>query len=113
EAMAVAITSGAITLVSQGVGARARPVPATESMVLSIEPDEVVRQSVCLVLLMGLPTALAGYWLSGPLLVCLQTRVETRAYAVPYLHVYFAGIILTWGNLVGTALFRGAGDART
>ena len=85
----------------------------TGSTVPVVEPNEVVRQSVGLVLLMGLPAALAGYWLSGPLLACLQTGAETRAYGVPYLHVYFSGILFTWGNLVGTALFRGAGDVWT
>jgi putative MATE family efflux protein len=73
----------------------------------------VVRQSVGLVLLLGVPTALAGYWLSGPLLACLQTGAETRAHGEPYLHVYFAGLVFTWGSLVGAALFRGAGDVWT
>jgi len=129
EAMAVAITSGVITLVSQGVGTRERSrMEDRESRIEEdgigrssildppssiVKPDEVVRQSVGLVLLMGLPTTLACYWLSGPLLVCLQVRDETRDYAEPYLQVYFAGLIFTWGSLVGAALFRGAGDVWT
>ena len=113
EAVAVAVTSGAITLVSQAVGARGRPVPAAGAGGPRVDPDAVVRQSIGLVLLLGGPTALAGYWLSGPLLVCLQTRDATRAYGEPYLRVYFAGLLFTWGNLVATALFRGAGDVWT
>jgi putative MATE family efflux protein len=113
EALAVAITAGVITLISQGVGAGARPVPSAGSRVPRFEPDEVVRQSLVLVLLLGLPTALAGYALSGPLLAGLQTRAETRAYGEAYLQVYFAGLLFTWGNLVGTALFRGTGDVWT
>ena len=31
----------------------------------------------------------------------------------PYLRTYFAGIIFSWGYLVGTALFRGIGDVWT
>jgi putative MATE family efflux protein len=109
EAVAVAVTSGAITLVSQGVGARDRAAPVGGSF----DPDAVVRQCVALVLLLGVPTAVAGYWLSGPLLVWLQTRDATRAHGEPYLRVYFAGLLCTWGYLVGAALFRGAGDVRT
>jgi len=109
EALAVVITTGAITLVSQGVGASARRIPAG----LRAEPAEVVRQSLALLLLMGLPTALAGYFLSGPVLICLQTSDQTRAFGEPYLHIYFAGLLFVWGNLVGTALFRGAGDVWT
>src|SRR5262249_61895284 len=75
--------------------------------------DAVARQSVGLVLLIGLPAGVVGYWLSEPLLVCLQARAETRAYGTPYLRVYFAGLLFTWGGLVGAALFRGAGDVWT
>src|SRR5262249_26593898 len=64
-------------------------------------------------LLMGVPVALAGYWLSDPLLVALQADAATRAYGTPYLQVYFAGLLFTWGSLVGAALFRGAGDVWT
>lgn len=112
EAMATAITAGAIALVSQGVGSRARvglPVKPGNP----VDPDEVVRQSMALVLLVGLPTALAGYWLGGPLLAGLWASNEARAYGQPYLQVYFAGLVFTWGSLVGAALFRGAGDVWT
>ncbi|MBI1916811.1 MAG: MATE family efflux transporter [Planctomycetes bacterium] len=135
EAVAVAITAGVITLVSQGMAARCRPVPSAPgpsrdsplilpsppsdggegrvrggSTVPIVDPDKVVRQSVGLVLLIGLPTTLLGYWLSEPLLVCLQAGAETRAYGAPYLQVYFAGLLFTWGSLVSAALFRGTGD---
>jgi putative MATE family efflux protein len=121
EAMAVVITAGVITLVSQGVGACVRPAPAgqdkggdpAKSTIPIFPPGEVVRQSFALVLLLGIPTALAGYWLSGPLLSCLQASDETRAFGEPYLQVYFLGIIFMWANLVGTALFRAAGDVWT
>jgi putative MATE family efflux protein len=113
EAVAVAVTSGAITLVSQAVGARSRAGITAGSMGRPIDPDAVVRQCVVLVLLLGVPTAVAGYWLSGPLLVWLQTGDATRAHGAPYLRVYFVGLLFTWGNLVGAALFRGAGDVWT
>jgi putative MATE family efflux protein len=114
EALAVAITSGALALVSRGVGAQ--PVgrisnPAAPPPVL--DPENVVRQSVALVLLLGLPITLTGYWLSGPLLACLQASAETRAHGAPYLQVYFVGLTFTWGSLVGAAILRGAGDVWT
>src|SRR5262245_35265537 len=62
EAVAAAITAGVISLVSRGVGARARSVPSVGPTDSGFGPDEVVGQSVSLVLLLGLPTALAGYW---------------------------------------------------
>src|SRR5262249_46498914 len=120
EALAVAITAGVIPLVSQGGGARSRPAPpaldpGTDSPATSpvAEPDTVVRQSMILVLLVGVPVAVAGYWLSGPLLFLLQVSDATRAHGEPYLQVYFGGLIFTWGSLVGAALFRGAGDVWT
>lgn len=102
EAAALAIATGVITLVSQGVGARA-----------VAQVNNVVRQSVYLVLMLGVPTTLAGYWLSRPLLLGMNAAPETLAYGVSYLHVYFCGIVLLWGNVVGTAVFRGLGDVKT
>ena len=102
EASALAISTGVVTLVSQRLGA-GRPN----------EADAVVRQSVCLVLLLGLPTTLAGYLLSRRLLGWLQVDAATLAHGELYLHVYFSGIVFLWGNFVAAAIFRGTGDATT
>jgi Na+-driven multidrug efflux pump len=102
EGAVIAISIGVITLVSQGVGARS-----------AHQVDNVIRQSVWLVLLLGIPTSLVGYLLSRPILVGLQAGAATVQYAEPYLHVYFTGIVLSWGSFVGTAIFRGSGDATT
>ncbi|MCH7685228.1 MAG: MATE family efflux transporter [Planctomycetes bacterium] len=102
EGAVIAIATGVITLVSQGVGARS-----------AHQVDNVVRQSVWLVLLLGIPTSVVGYVLSRPILVGLQASAATVQYAEPYLHVYFAGMVLAWGSFVGTAIFRGSGDATT
>jgi Na+-driven multidrug efflux pump len=102
EAAAGAIATGVLTLVSQRIGARS-----------SGQVQAVVRQSVRLVLLIGLPVALAGYLFSGYLLAGLQVSAETLAWGEPYLRVYFVGLVFSWGNLVGTATFRGAGDVWT
>jgi putative MATE family efflux protein len=102
EGSVVVITAGALTLVSQGVGARSQD-----------RVDEVVRGSVLLLFLLGVPVTLTGYLLSRPLLVGLHVSAETMVHGEPYLRVYFLGLVFLWGNLIGTALFRGSGDPWT
>jgi putative MATE family efflux protein len=102
EAAALAVSTGVIPLVSQGVGTRAWG-----------RVGAVVRQSLRLVVLLGVPTTLAGVLLSRPLLAGLNAGPEVLTHGVPYLRIYFGGIVFLWANLVGTALFRGAGDAQT
>ena len=102
EAAALAVSTGVITLVSQGVGAGDRQ-----------QIEGVVRQSLRLVLLLGLPTTLVGYLASRPLLVFMQASAETVGHGVPYLQVYFLGIVFLWGNSISAAIFRGTGDAMT
>ena len=102
ESAALAVATGVIALVSQGVGAGNRE-----------QVDGAVRQSFRLVVLLGVPTTLAGYLASRPLLVALQASPETLAHGVPYLHIYFLGTLFLWASLVAAAVFRGAGDTRT
>jgi putative MATE family efflux protein len=112
EALALAVTSGVITLISQGVGARGRRRVPSE-VVSRFPPDAVVRQSTALVLLLSLPTALAGFWVSGPLLALLPTNEDTRAFGASYLSTWFLGVVFWWGYQLGAALFRGAGNVLT
>ncbi len=102
ESAALAVATGVITLVSQGVGAGNRE-----------QVDGAVRQSFRLVVLLGVPTTLAGYLASRPLLVALQASHETLSHGVPYLHIYFLGTLFLWASLVAAAVFRGTGDTRT
>ena len=102
ESAALAVATGVITLVSQGVGAGDRE-----------QVDGAVRQSFRLVLLLGVPTTLVGYVASRPLLVALQASPETLAHGVPYLHIYFLGTLFLWTSLVAAAVFRGTGDTLT
>jgi putative MATE family efflux protein len=102
EATALAIATGVITLVSQGVGAGNRQ-----------QVDGVIHQSTRLVFLLGLPVTLCGYLASRPLLVALQATAETVTHGVPYLHVYFLGTLFLWGNVISAAILRGTGDAMT
>ena len=102
ESAALAVATGVITLVSQGVGAGDRE-----------QVDGAVRQSFRLVVLLGVPTTLVGYLASRPLLVALQASPETLAHGVPYLHIYFLGTLFLWASLVAAAVFRGTGDTLT
>ena len=102
EASALAIATGVITLVSQGIGAENRE-----------QVDGVIHQSVRLVLLVGVPITFIGYFASRPLLIVMQATPETLQQGVPYLHVYFLGTVFLWGNVISAAVFRGAGDALT
>ena len=102
ESAALAVATGVITLVSQGVGAGNRE-----------QVDGAVRQSFRLVALLGVPTTLVGYLASRPLLVALQASPETLTHGVPYLHIYFLGTLFLWANVVAAAVFRGTGDTLT
>ena len=102
EAAALALATGVITLVSQGVGSGNRP-----------QVDGVIHQSTRLVFLLGVPVTLVGYLASRPLLVVMQAAPETLSHGVPYLHVYFLGTLFLWGNFISAAIFRGTGDATT
>ena len=102
ESAALAVATGVITLVSQGVGAGNRE-----------QVEGAVRQSFRLVVLLGIPTTLVGYLASRPLLVALQASPETLAHGVPYLHIYFLGTLFLWASLVAAAVFRGTGDTLT
>ena len=102
ESAALAVATGVITLVSQGVGAGNRA-----------QVDGAIRQSFRLVVLLGVPTTLVGYLASRPLLTALQASAETLAHGVPYLHIYFLGTLFLWTSVVAAAVFRGTGDTLT
>lgn len=102
EAAALAISTGVITLVSQGVGSRDRA-----------QIEGTVRQSLSLVFLLGPLTMVAGYLASRRLLVLMHATPETILHGVPYLRVYFLGIIFLWVTSISAAILRGAGDAMT
>ena len=102
EASALAVATGVIALVSQGVGAGDRR-----------QVEGVMHQGTRLVLVLSPPITLAGYLLSRPLLVAMQADDAALAHAVPYLHIYFLGTVFLWGTVIPAAIFRGTGDANT
>ena len=102
EASALAVATGVIALVSQGVGAGDRR-----------QVEGVMHQGTRLVLLLAPPITLLGYLLSRPLLVAMQADEAALGHAVPYLHIYFLGTVFLWGTVIPAAIFRGGGDAKT
>ncbi len=102
EASALAVATGVIALVSQGVGAGDRR-----------QVDGVIHQATRLVLLLTPPITLCGYLASRPLLVAMQADEAALAHGVPYLHIYFLGTVFLWGTVIPAAIFRGGGDAMT
>ena len=110
EAAAIAIATGVITLVSQAIGAsKVHQVDgnATDDI------ENIVRQSLYLALILGIPTALIGFSLSRPLIACMTPDARTLSHGEAYLQVYFLGIVFLWSNVVLTAMFRGSGDVIT
>lgn len=102
EGAAVAISAGVIPLVSQAVGAQR-----------GVQLRDIMRQSFRLVFLLAVPTTVLGMLLARPILVSMSASDAALAHGVPYLRIYFAGIVFLWGNLICTAIFRGAGDVWT
>ncbi len=102
EGVIVALATGVIVQVSQGLGAG--------------DGERVtgaIRQAVHLVLLLSVPTAVIGFLLSRPLMAALNAGPRALEYGALYLQVYFAGIVFLWIQLISTSIFRGAGDAMT
>ncbi len=102
EGAAVAISAGVIPLVSQAVGAQRGE-----------RVREILSHSIRMVLLLAVPTTLAGMLLARPILMSMGAGEETLAHGVPYLRIYFAGVVFLWVTLIGAAIFRGAGDVWT
>lgn len=102
EASALAVATGVLALVSQGVGAGDRR-----------QVEGVIHQGTRLVLLLSPPVTLLGYLASRPLLVAMQADETALTHAVPYLRIYFLGTVFLWGTVIPAAIFRGAGDPTT
>lgn len=102
EASALAVATGVLALVSQGVGAGDRR-----------QVEGVIHQGTRLVLLLGPPVTLLGYLASRPLLVAMQADEAALTHAVPYLRIYFLGTVFLWGTVIPAAIFRGVGDPTT
>ena len=100
--MAMSITSGTRTLVAQFFGAeRHEDVGKTAQQALLM--------GVCLALVLGS----ISFVLTRPALILLGAPDEVLQHAVPYLRLYFAGMVFMILHYVMSAIFGGVGDTRT
>ena len=102
DSIALAIASGIIAVVSQAVGSN-----RWDTVI------QVVRQSGLLLVILALPVGVLGFFVSPTLLAALNADGPTMAGAVPYMQIYFLGILFSWASVVGAAFFRSMGDAMT
>lgn len=98
----VSVVSGAFTLVAQAVGA-GDPRHASST----------AKQALTLVAFISLGFGLLGMALSGPALHFLSPTEAVARLGLPYLLVFFAGLVfLALNNVIHNCLY-GAGDTRT
>ena len=102
EAVAIGITAGVTTRISQAFGAG-----DTQRV------NRLVIQAVHLAWICAVASTLLGLSLSSAALEWLHVQGPARAQATVYLHFYFAGLVFSWATLMATAILRGYGDVRT
>lgn len=98
----LAISTGVIALVSQGIGKGDRD-----------QIDRTASQGLKMALGLGLVTSILGFALARPMMALVRADAGTLEHGLPYLRVYFLGIIFLWINSISAAVFRGAKDAMT
>ena len=100
--MMIAVTSGAFAMVAQFVGAGSHA-----------QASATAKQSFTLVGLVSVVLSLIGIGAARVSLEALSLSPEVVAQGVPYLRVFFAGMIFMTLNYAVTNCLYGAGDART
>ena len=98
----VSVTSGAFTLVAQAVGAR-NPDHASST----------AKQALTLVALISVGFGLVGMAISAPALHFFSPTDSVARLGVPYLLVFFAGLVFLGLNYAIHNCLYGAGDTRT
>lgn len=97
----VGLSSGATVIISQFYGGRRdREVSAT------------VHTAAALALSGGAVLTVAGVWLSPTLLTWMGTPTEVMTYAVPYIRIYFLGMVPSMIYNIGSGILRAVGDSR-
>ena len=99
---ALAVSTGAMTLVAQAWGAKDKQ-----------QVSSAARQALLLALAGALVIGVVGNLLSHPMLLWLGARERVLDLATPYLRLMFCGILFMLPNFIIAAIFRGAGDMLT
>ena len=100
--MAMAISTGSRTLVAQFYGAERHE-----------DLSHTAQQAILMGALLAVVMALLGGLIARPVLILLGAQPEVLGHAVPFLRIYFAGVIFMMLNFLISAIFGGAGDTRT
>lgn len=97
----VGVSSGASVIISQFFGARRAQ-----------EVSRSVHTSMALALVCGLLLTVTGIALSEPILLMMGTPQDVMAYALPYINIYFLGMIPSLIYNIGSGILRAVGDSR-
>ncbi len=97
-----AVSIGSAVLVAQAVGAR----DLTRA-------SNMARQSLIWSLIISIPLAIGGYFISAPLIRIFGVNADVAAIGTEYLQVTFGTVVVLVALLIGSGAARGAGDSRT
>ena len=100
--MAMSISTGSRTLIAQFYGAERHE-----------DLGHTAQQAILMGALLSVVLALLGGLIARPTLILLGAQPEVLGHAVPFLHIYFGGVIFMMLNFIISAIFGGAGDTRT
>ncbi len=98
----VAVTTGAFTLVAQAIGAGDPK-----------EASSAAKQALTLVGFVGLGLSVIGLAIASPALYFLSPSAEVARLGIPYLMVFFGGLVFMNLNYAVQNCLHGAGDTRT
>jgi len=99
---ALAVSTGATTLVAQLVGAGEKR-----------EAGEAGRQAIITMFMFAGAVSVPVVILARPALRLMGADPPVLAHGVPYMQITFAGVALMGLNFAASAVFRGAGDVKT
>jgi putative MATE family efflux protein len=100
--LALALTSGTISVVSRFVGAEDYE-----------EADFAVKQSLWLAILVSVPITVAGWVFARPLVDLLTNDAETIAYGTEYLRIVMLSVGFRFWSMIAARALAGTGDTRT
>ena len=100
--MAISVSTGSRTLVAQFYGAGRHG-----------DLSHTAQQAIVMGILLSGGLALLGSTIARPALVLLGAQEDVLVHAVPFMRVYFAGIVFMMPNYIIGGIFGGAGDTRT
>jgi multidrug resistance protein, MATE family len=97
-----ALAIGSSVLVAQAIGAGD-----------SARAEQLGRQSLIWSVLLSIPLAVGGYFLSGPLIGMFGLEPEVAAIGTQYLQVTMGTVVVLVALFISSGVLRGAGDSHT